>query len=81
MKGSLERLKLDYVDLYLIHWMTPKVVWDDEDFIKATPTHKVWEEMEKLVDAGLIKNIGVSNCTIPILLDIWTYARHKPVIN
>ncbi len=57
------------------------MVWEDAEPIKATPTHKIYAELERLADAGLIKNIGLSNCTIPMLLDVWTYARHKPVIN
>ena len=61
--------------------MAPKMVWEDAEPIKATPNHKVWQELERLVDEGLVKNIGVSNCTIPMLIDIWSYARHKPVIN
>jgi aldehyde reductase len=82
VRRSLKKLKLDYIDLYLIHAMTPKMVWEDgKDFIKATPQHKVWAELERLVDEGLIKSIGVSNCTIPMLIDLWSYARHKPVIN
>ena len=82
VRRSLKKLKLEYIDLYLIHWMTPKIVWDDgKDFVKATPNHKVWAEMERLVDAGLIKNIGVSNATIAVLLDIWAGARIKPVVN
>jgi D-xylose reductase len=62
--------------------MAPKIVWEDgKDFIKPTPTHKVWAELERLVDAGLIKNIGVSNCTTALLVDLWAGARIKPVVN
>jgi diketogulonate reductase-like aldo/keto reductase len=61
--------------------MLPRLVWEDAEPIKNTPTHKVWAELERLVDAGLIKNIGVSNCSIPMLVDLWSYARIKPVIN
>ena len=61
--------------------MAPKFDWDSETPIKNTPTHKVWAELERLVDLGLIKNIGVSNCTIPVLLDLLSYARHKPATN
>ena len=57
------------------------MVWEDADPIKATPTHKVWAELERLVDEGLIKSIGVSNCTVPMLLDILTYAHIKPAVN
>jgi diketogulonate reductase-like aldo/keto reductase len=82
LRRSLKKLQLDYIDLYLIHWMSPKLVWEDgKDFIKATPNHKVWAEMERLVDAGLIKNIGVSNSTVAVLLDLWAGARIKPVAN
>ena len=82
VRRSLKKLKLDYIDLYLIHWMTPKIVWEDgKDFIKSTPNHKVWAEMERLVDAGLIKNIGVSNATTAVLIDLWAGARIKPVAN
>ncbi len=81
LRNSLKKLKLEYIDLYLLHWMAPKMVWEDAEPIKNTPTHKVWAELERLVDAGLIKNIGVSNCTITMLVDLWSYARIKPVIN
>jgi len=37
--------------------------------------------MEALVKRGLIKNIGVSNATIPQIFDILTYCEIKPVIN
>lgn len=61
--------------------MAPKMVWEDENPIKGPAIHVVWAELERLADLGLIKNLGVSNCTIPILVDMWTYARIKPVIN
>ncbi|MFP3422390.1 aldo/keto reductase, partial [Bacillus sp. SIMBA_161] len=48
---SLERLGLDYVDLYLIHWPTP-------EFDNYVETYKA---MEKLYKDGRVKAIGVCN--------------------
>lgn len=45
------------------------------------PIRETWAEMEKLVDEGLVKRIGVSNFSVQSLLDLLTYARIKPVIN
>lgn len=47
---SLEKLRLDYVDLYLLHWPVK------EKYIHC------YREIEKLYRQGLIKAIGVSNC-------------------
>ena len=84
LKSSLKRLKLEYVDLYLIHWMTPKIDWSDPSNLKFTsmPTHKVWSEMERMVGLGLTKSIGVSNCGMQMFLDIMSYGSSiKPAVN
>jgi diketogulonate reductase-like aldo/keto reductase len=46
---SLERLRLDYVDLYLIHWPLPLV------------SARLWRRLEGLRERGLARAIGVSN--------------------
>jgi 2,5-diketo-D-gluconate reductase A len=51
LEASLDRLGLDHVDLYLIHWPTPA-----RD--RYLPT---WEAMERAADEGLTTSIGVSN--------------------
>lgn len=82
LKTSLAKLKLDYVDLYLVHWMRPHVDWETENWeIKSPPHHVVWAGMEKVCQAGLTKSIGVSNCTIPMMADLIAGATIKPVVN
>ena len=58
VRGSIARLGLKYVDLYMVHW--PAGFFS----IPKKPMHQVWAELEALVDKGLVKSIGVSNCNL-----------------
>jgi diketogulonate reductase-like aldo/keto reductase len=66
---SLERLGLEYVDLYLVHWPVAG---------KLTET---WRAMEKLHDDGFAKAIGVSNFYEYHLKEIFKTAKVKPAVN
>ena len=55
--ASLDRLGLDYVDLYLIHWPTPK-----RDLYVET-----WQVFERILATGRARSIGVSNFLVPHL--------------
>lgn len=66
---SLEKLGLDYLDLYLIHWPV-------EGKYKET-----WRALEALYKAGRIRAIGVSNFQIHHLQDLMKEAEIKPMIN
>lgn len=68
---SLERLGLDYVDLYLIHWPTPK-------YDRYVDTYKA---LEKLYNEGRVKAIGICNFDINHLERILTECDIKPVLN
>ncbi|NAP00662.1 aldo/keto reductase [Halomonas sp. MG34] len=66
---SLEKLGLDYLDLYLIHW--PGV----DQYKEA------WRALEDLYKQGLIRAIGVSNFQVHHLEDLAKISEIKPMIN
>lgn len=66
---SLERLQLDYIDLYLIHWPVPGC------FLNT------WKEMEKLLDTGRVRAIGVSNFEVRHLEELSSVSSVVPAVN
>lgn len=68
---SLDKLDVDYVDLYLIHWPMP-----DEDLYMDT-----WRALEHLYAEGKTKAIGVSNFHIPHLKRILEEGTIVPAVN
>jgi len=91
---SLDDLGLDYLDLYLIHfpislafvpfseryppeWMAPGA--DGMKFAKV-PVSSTWAAMEKLVEDGRVKDIGVSNWSSQGLRDLLSYCKIQPAV-
>jgi diketogulonate reductase-like aldo/keto reductase len=87
---SLADLRLDYLDLYLVHWPFPNhhppfcdvavrnphaVPYIHENYMRT------WRKMEELVDRGLVRHIGTSNMTIPKLKLLLRDARIRPAAN
>lgn len=66
---SLERLKLDYVDLYLIHWPVPGCYLS------------TWKELEKIQQSGRTLSIGVSNFEIRHLEELAKISDVVPAVN
>ena len=69
--ASMERLGLEYLDLYLIHWLQPKQG-------KYVDTWKALIELQK---SGRVKSIGVCNFTIEALAELEEATGVLPVIN
>lgn len=83
---SLERLNLDYVDMYLVHMpiaikMTGNETTLDQTDIEKVPLSETWSGMEKCYQKGVTKNIGVSNFKFQLLNDLLTYAKIPPSVN
>lgn len=87
IKASLEALRLDYLDLYLVHW--PVAIRADAgsptqptDLLPLTelPLEETWRGMEQAKDQGLARHIGVSNYSAKKLAQHLTMA-HKPEMN
>lgn len=74
---SLEKLGLDYLDLYLIHWPNPATMRDNWTELNA----ESWQAMEEAVQAGKIRAIGVSNFRKHHLDELLKTAEIKPAVN
>ncbi|KAJ8516121.1 hypothetical protein ONZ45_g179 [Pleurotus djamor] len=92
-KYQLDLWGIDYFDLFLVHFpISLKYVepshryppeWFGDDgkvYLQNTPLSETWGAMEELVDEGLAKNIGLSNCQGSIILDVLRYARIEPQV-
>lgn len=67
-QGSLKRLGVDYIDLYLVHWPNPDI-----------PLPETMAAMDELVKKGLTKFIGVSNFDVKLLKEAEQYSENKIV--
>ena len=87
---SLRDLRLEYLDLYLVHWPFPNYHPPGCDVSARAPdarpyVHeaylKTWRQMEALVRRGLVRHIGTSNMTIPKLDLLLRDAAIAPAAN
>lgn len=93
INSSLQKLKMDYIDLFLVHWPIaaesdsnhmPAIGSDGKYIIKKDLTENpepTWRAMEELQRSGKARAIGVSNWTVEGLKKLMSYAEIKPVLN
>ena len=61
--ASLQRLQVDFIDLYQVHWPDP-----------ATPLRETAETLDELLQQGIIKAIGVCNFTVEQMIEFQKYS-------
>jgi 2,5-diketo-D-gluconate reductase A len=71
LNESLEKLGLDYVDLYLIHWPAPQ----RDAYVDS------WLALEEFVEEGLVRSIGVSNFLPEHLAKVLEAGSIAPAVN
>ena len=93
LQNSLDKLKMDYVDLFLVHWpiasesnedRMPKLNEEGQYIIKKDLTENpepTWRAMEDVYESGKARAIGVSNWTIEGLKKMDSFAKVKPMLN
>ena len=88
-KASLDRLGLEFLDLYLIHTPFAFKPGDDQDprdengnvlYDHEVTLLDTWKAMESLVDHGKCRAIGLSDITVDELKPIYESARIKPAV-
>jgi diketogulonate reductase-like aldo/keto reductase len=87
--ASRQRLRLDYIDCYLIHTPFAFRPGDEQDprdehgrviYDSGVTLVETWQALERLVDDGHCKSIGLSDITLPKLREIVAAARIKPAV-
>jgi len=88
-EASLERLRLDYLDLYLIHTPFAFHPGDEQDprdesgqviYDEGVTLLDTWTAMENLVDSGRCRAIGLSDIGLDELRPLYESARIKPAV-
>eukprot|EP00727_Mastigamoeba_balamuthi_P014455 m51a1_g9634 putative aldose (283) ;mRNA; f:1149667-1150636 len=84
-RKTLGDLGLSYLDLYLIHFPVPlkkgsSFPMQKED-LDDVPIAETWRAMERLVDEGLVRSIGVANYSVAHLRDLLAVARIRPAVD
>ncbi|OSD06849.1 D-xylose reductase [Trametes coccinea BRFM310] len=91
---SLSDWGVSYFDIYYVHFpislayvppdtrYPPGWFFDGKSQVKhdPVPLRETWEALEELVDEGYIRHLGVSNMCSALLMDLLSYARHRPSV-
>ena len=88
-EASLKRLRLSYIDLYLMHTPFAFQPGDNQDprdqndniiYDNGVTLIDTWKAMERLVDGGKCRAIGLADISVEKLMPIYEMARIKPAV-
>ncbi|KAG4155346.1 hypothetical protein ERO13_D03G106800v2 [Gossypium hirsutum] len=87
LQHTLRNLGMEYIDMYLVHWPIKLKPWacnavpKEEDFEKQLDMETTWEGMQKCLDRGLCRCIGVSNFSTKKIEHLLDFASVPPAVN
>ncbi|PGH10614.1 hypothetical protein AJ80_07465 [Polytolypa hystricis UAMH7299] len=91
LNRTLKDLQTSYLDLYLIHWPVSFKACDSYyprdpetgifQLDRGTNIKDTWQAMERLVEKGKVRSIGVSNFTTERVQEVLSFAKIPPVVN
>ncbi len=71
LRQSLQALQTDYLDLWLVHWPPPR----------RGDSRQLWNELLEAQSSGLVRDVGVSNYSLPEIDDLTRSSGHAPAVN
>ncbi|KAK2653503.1 hypothetical protein Ddye_013359 [Dipteronia dyeriana] len=86
LQQTLKKLEMEYVDMYLVHWPVKLKEWacyavpNEQDFVELE-LEATWAAMEKCLDMGLCRGIGVSNFSSNKIQRLLDFASVPPAVN
>ncbi|KAK4363317.1 hypothetical protein RND71_018558 [Anisodus tanguticus] len=86
LQQTLQRLGMEYIDMYLVHWPVALKPWVDypvpaeEDF-EEFDMENTWSGMERCLEMGLCRSIGVSNFSSRKIEELLDFACVTPAVN
>ncbi|KAL1551710.1 alcohol dehydrogenase (NADP(+)) [Salvia divinorum] len=86
LQKTLKCMGMEYIDMYLVHWPVRLKPWvcdliPEEDEFEPLCLDVTWSGMEKCLEMGLCKGIGVSNFSCKKLQNLLDFASIPPAIN
>ena len=88
LRKTLKNLQLNNIDVYMDHWPSGRDHRTKEEIRKdklgkfeMISIYEFWPKMEKLVEKGLAKSLGVSNYNIQCLSNLLSFCKIRPIMN